>query len=64
MAIIAAEPTSPGTLVTDYVVPLAAVGAIAGVIGGSMAWIASALQIVPLLGVFAFFAALYGLYLL
>jgi hypothetical protein len=128
--IIAAEPTSPGTLVTDYVVPLAAIGAIAGFIGGSIightvpylgtyrtplvaglglalfvfcmaivgvfvvslvinalaptfggeqnstqalklavysytpAWIAGALQIVPLLGVFVFFAALYGLYLL
>jgi hypothetical protein len=34
--IIAAERTSPGTLVTGYVVPLAAIGAIAGFIGGSL----------------------------
>jgi hypothetical protein len=34
--VIAAEPTSPGTLVTGYVVPLAAIGAIAGFIGGSV----------------------------
>jgi hypothetical protein len=34
--VIAAEPTSPGTLVSSYVVPLAAVGAIAGFIGGSL----------------------------
>jgi uncharacterized membrane protein len=33
--VIAAEPTSPGTLVSGYVVPLAAIGAIAGFIGGS-----------------------------
>jgi hypothetical protein len=34
--VIAAEPTSPATLVTGYVVPLAAIGAIAGFIGGSI----------------------------
>jgi hypothetical protein len=34
--IIAAEPTSPGTLVSTYVVPLAAIGAVAGFIGGSI----------------------------
>jgi hypothetical protein len=34
--VIAAEPTSPGTLVSGYVVPLAAIGAIAGFIGGSL----------------------------
>jgi MFS family permease len=34
--IIAAEPTSPGTLVSGYVVPLASIGAIAGFIGGSI----------------------------
>ena len=34
--VIAAEPTSPGTIVSSYVVPLAAVGAIAGFIGGSL----------------------------
>jgi hypothetical protein len=128
--VIAAEPTSPGTLVTGYVVPLAAIGAIAGFIGGSIightlpylgtyrtpffsglvlalfvfcmaivsvfvvslvinalaptfggeqnstqalklavysytpAWIAGVLRIVPLLGIFAIVAALYGLYLL
>ena len=33
--VIAAEPASPGTLVSGYVVPLAAIGAIAGFIGGS-----------------------------
>jgi hypothetical protein len=33
--VIAAEPASPGTLVTGYVVPLAAIGAIAGFIGGT-----------------------------
>lgn len=128
--IIAAEPTTTGTLISGYVVPLAAIGAVAGFLGGSIvgytslflgtyrvpvfaglvlalftfcmaivgvfllslvinalapgfggeqnsiqalkvavysytpAWIAGALQIVPLLGVFAIFAALYGLYLL
>ena len=34
--IIAAETTSPGTLVTGYAIPLAAIGAIAGFIGGSV----------------------------
>jgi hypothetical protein len=34
--VIAAEPASPGTLVSGYVVPLAAIGAIAGFIGGSL----------------------------
>jgi hypothetical protein len=34
--VIAAEPTSAGTLVTGYVAPLAAIGAIAGFIGGSV----------------------------
>jgi hypothetical protein len=128
-AVIAAEPATPGTLLGGYAVPLAAIGAVAGFIGGSIfghatfvgtyrvplfsglvaavftlcmmivgvfvlsliinalaptfggeqnstqalkvavysytpAWIAGALQIVPLLGVFAIFGALYGLYLL
>ena len=128
--VIAAETTSPGTLVSGYVAPLAAISAFAGFIGGSLigrslpyvgtyrvpfisglivalfvfcmaivgvfvlsliinalaptfggqqsstqalklavysytpAWIAGVLQIVPLLGVFAIFGALYGLYLL
>jgi hypothetical protein len=34
--IIAAEPTSAGTLVSGYVAPLAAIGAVAGFIGGSI----------------------------
>jgi hypothetical protein len=34
--VIAAEPTSPGTLVSGYVIPLAAIGAVAGFIGGSI----------------------------
>jgi hypothetical protein len=34
--IIAAEPTSTATLLSGYVVPLAAIGAIAGFIGGSL----------------------------
>ena len=34
--VIAAEPASPGGLVTGYVVPLAAVGAVAGFVGGSL----------------------------
>ncbi len=34
--VIAAEATPPGTLITEYVVPLAAVGAVAGFIGGSI----------------------------
>jgi hypothetical protein len=128
--VIAAEPTTTGTLITGYVVPLAAIGAVAGFLGGSLigrslpylgtyrvslatglvfalftfcmaivsvflvslvinalaptfggeqnstqalkvavysytpAWIAGALQILPLLGIFVIFAALYGLYLL
>jgi len=33
---IAQEPTPPGTLVSSYVIPLAAIGAIAGFIGGSL----------------------------
>jgi len=35
-SVIAAEPASPGTLVSGYVVPLAAIGTIAGFIGGSL----------------------------
>jgi len=128
--VIAAEPTTTGTLISGYVVPMAAIGAVAGFLGGSLigqstfflgtyrvplftglvvalftfcmaivavflvslvinalapsfggqqdsiqalkvavysytpAWIAGALRIVPLLGIFAIFAALYGLYLL
>ena len=128
--VIAAEPTSTGTLISGYVVPMAAIGAVAGFLGGSLigrtlpflgtyrvslatglvvalftfcmaivgvfllslvinalaptfggeqnsiqalkvavysytpAWIAGALQILPLLGIFVIFAALYGLYLL
>jgi hypothetical protein len=128
--VIAAEPTTTGALITGYVAPLAAIGAVAGFLGGSIigqtlpflgtyrssfatgfvfalfsfcmaivsvflvslvinalaptfggqqdsiqalkvavysytpAWIAGALRIVPLLGIFAIFAALYGLYLL
>ena len=34
--VIAAEPVSPGPLVTGYVLPLAAIGAVAGFIGGSI----------------------------
>ena len=34
--VIAAEPTSPGTLISGYVVPLAAIGAVAGFIGGTL----------------------------
>lgn len=34
--IIAAEPATPAALVTGYVVPLAAIGAVAGFIGGSI----------------------------
>jgi hypothetical protein len=34
--VIAAEATPPGTLITEYVVPLAAVTAVAGFIGGSI----------------------------
>ena len=34
--VIAAEATPPGTLITEYVVPLAAIGAVAGFIGGSL----------------------------
>lgn len=33
---IEAEPTSTGTIVTSYVMPLAAIGAVAGFIGGSL----------------------------
>ena len=35
-AAIAEEPTPTGTVVTSYVIPLAAIGAIAGFIGGSL----------------------------
>jgi hypothetical protein len=129
-AVIAAEPSTPGELITGYAAPLAAIGAIAGFIGGALigttlpfvghyrvpivsalvaacfsfgmalvgvfvlsliidalaptfggqknslqalkvavysytpAWIAGVLQIVPLLGLLAIFAALYGIYLL
>lgn len=128
--VIAAEPATPGTLIAGYAVPMAAIGVVAGFIGGSIigrslpyigsyrvplftglvfaaftfcmiivgvfvlsliinalaptfggeqnstqalkvavysytpAWIAGVLQIVPLLGIFAIFGALYGLYLL
>jgi uncharacterized membrane protein len=34
--VIAAEATPPGTLITEYVVPLAAVAAVAGFVGGSV----------------------------
>ena len=34
--VIAGESTSPGTLISGYVIPLAAIGAIAGFIGGSI----------------------------
>jgi hypothetical protein len=34
--VIAEEATPPGTLITEYVVPLAAIGAVAGFIGGSL----------------------------
>jgi hypothetical protein len=34
--VIAAEATPPATLITEYVVPLAAIGAVAGFIGGSI----------------------------
>jgi hypothetical protein len=34
--VIAGEPTSAGSLITSYVAPLAAIGAIAGFIGGSL----------------------------
>src|SRR5579862_3266487 len=34
--VIAQEPTSPADLITGYVVPLAAIGAVAGFIGGSI----------------------------
>jgi Yip1-like protein len=128
--VIAAEPASAGSLITGYVVPLAAIGAVSGFIGGSVlgrtlpfigtyrtplvaglgvacftfvmaiigvfilsliintlapnfggqkdsrlalkvavysytpAWVAAALNILPLLGVLAILGALYGLYLL
>ena len=35
-AAIAEEPTPPGALVSSYVIPLAAIGAVAGFIGGSL----------------------------
>jgi hypothetical protein len=128
--VIAAEPATPGALITGYVVPLAAIGAVAGFIGRSIvgttlpfmgtyrtplvtgvvlavlmlglavvgvfvlsivinalaptfggeknsiqalkvavysytpAWIAAALNIVPVLGILAIFGAFYGMYLL
>lgn len=34
--VIAAETTPPATLITEYVVPLAAIGAVAGFVGGSI----------------------------
>jgi Yip1 domain len=34
--VIASEPTTSGTLISGYVVPLAAIGAVAGLIGGSI----------------------------
>jgi hypothetical protein len=34
--IIAAEPTTTGTLISGYVVPMAAIGAVAGFLGGSL----------------------------
>src|SRR5688500_20176699 len=34
--VIAAEPTPTSTLITTYVIPLAAIGAVAGFIGGSL----------------------------
>jgi hypothetical protein len=129
-SVIAQEQTPPGTLVTGYVIPLVAIGAVAGFLGGSLigrtipfigtyrvpitaglglaiftfvmaivslfilsaiinalapsfggqkdsaqafkvaaysytpAWLAGALNILPLLGILALLAAFYGLYLL
>src|SRR5436309_11192832 len=34
--VIAAEPASAGSLITGYVVPLAAIGAVSGFVGGSV----------------------------
>jgi hypothetical protein len=34
--VIDAEPTSPGTLISGYVLPLSAIGAVAGFVGGSI----------------------------
>jgi Yip1 domain len=128
--VIAAEPASGGSLITGYVIPLAAIGAVAGFVGGSVlgrtlpfigtyrtplvaglgiacfvfimsiisvfvvsliintlapnfggqkdstlalkvavysytpAWVAAALNILPLLGVLAILGGLYGIYLL
>jgi len=45
--VIAAEPASTGALMTGYVVPLAAIGAIAGFIGGSLVG-----RSVPFMGTF------------
>ena len=35
-SVIAAEPASAGSLITSYVIPLAAIGAVSGFIGGSL----------------------------
>jgi hypothetical protein len=45
--IIAAEPTTTGALITGYVVPLAAIGAVAGFLGGSIIG-----QTLPFLGTY------------
>jgi uncharacterized membrane protein len=70
--VIEAEPTPTGTVVTSYVIPLAAIGAIAGFIGGSLVG-----TTLPFLGtyrvpimtglvgaVFAFCLAIVGVFLL
>jgi len=45
--VIAAEPTTTGTLITGYVAPLAAIGAVAGFLGGSIIG-----QTLPFLGTY------------
>jgi hypothetical protein len=70
--VIAAEPTSTGSLITGYAAPLAAIGAIAGFIGGSIIG-----QSLPFIGyyrtpmatslifaVFSFVMALVGVFIL
>ena len=70
--VIAADPTPTGDIVTGYVMPLAAIGAVAGFIGGSLVGIS-----VPFLGryhvpittglagaVFAFIFAIVGVFVL
>ena len=70
--VIAAEPTPPGALVTGYVVPLVAIGAVAGFVGGSVIG-----RTLPFLGtyrvpiaaglafaVFTFVMAIVGLFIL